>query len=220
MLADVRLGDTLRRRVEAYLADLDAAELADVLTAGLAHEELRTGAGLTYTLDGPARLRHRPAAEPALHPRLQRVGARPGRRHEPGDAGPAARDDADPGDLRLPPAVRRHGAAVRADAGARRGRRRAAARARRARRRRRRADDARPGSSGWPGGCSSAGWRTPCWPSRSPRSGRRCTWTPSARWSTSTPSSCTRTSPHALVAARAHRRRRRRAADRARPSRS
>jgi arginine deiminase len=50
VLSDVRLGDTLRRRVEAYLSDLGPNELATVLTAGLAHEELRTGSGLTYTM--------------------------------------------------------------------------------------------------------------------------------------------------------------------------
>src|SRR5215207_7557936 len=50
VLSDVRLGDTLRRRVEAYLSDLTPAELATVLIAGLAHEELRTGGGLAYTL--------------------------------------------------------------------------------------------------------------------------------------------------------------------------
>jgi arginine deiminase len=50
VLSDVRLGDSLRRQVEAYLGDLTSAELATALTAGLAHEELRTGTGLTYTL--------------------------------------------------------------------------------------------------------------------------------------------------------------------------
>jgi arginine deiminase len=50
VLADVRLGDSLRAAVAGYLADLDAAELADVLIAGLAHEELRTGSGLVYRL--------------------------------------------------------------------------------------------------------------------------------------------------------------------------
>jgi arginine deiminase len=48
--ADVRLGDGLRRVVEAHLADLDQPELATVLTAGLAHEELRHGDGLVYAL--------------------------------------------------------------------------------------------------------------------------------------------------------------------------
>ncbi len=72
VLADPRLGDTLRRRVADHLTYLDPAALAEVLIAGLAHEELHTSplaprrAGLHP--DGPARLRHRPAAEPALHP--------------------------------------------------------------------------------------------------------------------------------------------------------
>jgi len=42
VLADVRLGDTLRRRVADYLSYLDPEGLASVLVAGLAHEELRT----------------------------------------------------------------------------------------------------------------------------------------------------------------------------------
>ena len=50
VLDDVRLGDTLRRRVDAFLADLAPAELAEVLIAGLAHEELPGGSGLVYTL--------------------------------------------------------------------------------------------------------------------------------------------------------------------------
>ncbi|HEX5596114.1 MAG TPA: arginine deiminase [Micromonosporaceae bacterium] len=43
VLAGPRLGDTLRQRVADHLAYLDPAALADVLIAGLAHEELRTG---------------------------------------------------------------------------------------------------------------------------------------------------------------------------------
>ncbi len=50
VLADHRLGDTLRARVSDYLTDLGPAALATVLTAGLAHEEIRTGHGLVYTL--------------------------------------------------------------------------------------------------------------------------------------------------------------------------
>ncbi|MGH3647479.1 MAG: arginine deiminase [Micromonosporaceae bacterium] len=50
VLADVRLGDSLRRRVAAHLAALDPAALAGVLIAGLAHEELRGGTDLVYTL--------------------------------------------------------------------------------------------------------------------------------------------------------------------------
>jgi arginine deiminase len=53
-LSDPRLGDTLRRRVADHLAYLDPAGLADVLIAGLAHEELRTSwdrpTGLVYRL--------------------------------------------------------------------------------------------------------------------------------------------------------------------------
>ena len=42
VLADVRLGDALRRRVGDYLNYLDPEGLATVLVAGLAHEELRS----------------------------------------------------------------------------------------------------------------------------------------------------------------------------------
>jgi arginine deiminase len=50
VLSDVRLGDTLRGEVAAHLADLHPASLATVLMAGLAHEELRTGSGIVYSL--------------------------------------------------------------------------------------------------------------------------------------------------------------------------
>jgi arginine deiminase len=50
VLADVRLGDTLRAAVAAHLADLDPAGLATILMAGLAHQELRTGRGIVYSL--------------------------------------------------------------------------------------------------------------------------------------------------------------------------
>ncbi|MEV1286696.1 arginine deiminase [Micromonospora sp. NPDC049679] len=54
VLADRRLGDTLRRRVADHLAQLDPVDLAAGLIAGVAHEELRPGstrsAGLVYTL--------------------------------------------------------------------------------------------------------------------------------------------------------------------------
>jgi arginine deiminase len=54
VLADPRLGDTLRARVADHLADLEPLALAGVLTAGLAHDELRgpTG-GLVYALMDP-----------------------------------------------------------------------------------------------------------------------------------------------------------------------
>jgi arginine deiminase len=55
-LREPRLGETLRRRVADHLAYLDPAGLADVLIAGLAHEELRTSSerpgGLVYALMG------------------------------------------------------------------------------------------------------------------------------------------------------------------------
>ncbi|HEX6918862.1 MAG TPA: arginine deiminase [Actinomycetes bacterium] len=48
VLADPRLGETLRTAVGAYLAGLHPEDLATVLMAGLAHEELTPVGGLTY----------------------------------------------------------------------------------------------------------------------------------------------------------------------------
>src|SRR3954468_4220350 len=51
VLDDNRLGDALRASVAAYLADQDPARLADVLMAGLAHEEMKPGpTGLVYQM--------------------------------------------------------------------------------------------------------------------------------------------------------------------------
>ncbi|MBU2663502.1 arginine deiminase [Actinoplanes bogorensis] len=51
VLADRRLGDTLRDSVRRYLADQDPRRLAGVLMAGLAHEELKPGpGGLVYEM--------------------------------------------------------------------------------------------------------------------------------------------------------------------------
>jgi arginine deiminase len=51
VLDDRRLGDSLRSRVAGYLRDQDPPRLADVLTAGLAHEELKPGpGGLVYQM--------------------------------------------------------------------------------------------------------------------------------------------------------------------------
>lgn len=50
VLSDIRLGDSLREAVRSYLADLDADQLTATLIAGLAHEELRGGTGLVYTM--------------------------------------------------------------------------------------------------------------------------------------------------------------------------
>ena len=49
-LAAPHVGATLRRAIERHLADLDATALADVLIGGLAHEELRGGAGIVWRL--------------------------------------------------------------------------------------------------------------------------------------------------------------------------
>ncbi len=48
--ADPRLGATLRRTVTAHLSGLHPADLAEVLIAGLAHEETRDDHSLTYRL--------------------------------------------------------------------------------------------------------------------------------------------------------------------------
>ena len=50
VLEDPRYGETLRRILRSHLNDLPAEDLALTLTAGLAHEELRSGRGLAYTL--------------------------------------------------------------------------------------------------------------------------------------------------------------------------
>jgi arginine deiminase len=51
VLADRRLGDTLRDSVARYLADQDPERLAGVLMSGLAHEELKPGpGGLVYEM--------------------------------------------------------------------------------------------------------------------------------------------------------------------------
>ena len=51
VLDDRRLGDALRNRVGEYLADQDPQRLADVLMAGLAHEEMKPGpGGLVYQM--------------------------------------------------------------------------------------------------------------------------------------------------------------------------
>ncbi len=76
---------------------------------------------------------------------------------------------------------------VRPPARARRGWRRTGARPGRTRGRGRRADDAGRRRAAGPAGLRRRAWRTPCSRCRSRSSGPPCTWTPSARWSTSTP---------------------------------
>ncbi len=117
VLADPRLGDTLRRRVADHLADLDPAALAGVLIGGLAHEELRTSwerpGGLVYTLMD----RHDFVIDPLPNLLFTRDSSvwirRPGGGDQPGHAGPAPGDHADQRDLPAPPAVRRHGVRLR-----------------------------------------------------------------------------------------------------------
>jgi arginine deiminase len=50
VLDDPRHGETLRRILRSHLSGLHPEDLALTLTAGLAHEELRSGRGLTFTL--------------------------------------------------------------------------------------------------------------------------------------------------------------------------
>ena len=134
----------------------------------------------------PRRLPRRPAAQPALHPRLVGLAQGPGRRHQPRDAGALARDPADRADLHVPPALRRRRRGCTVAGRAPRGRRRPAARARRDRGRRRGAYDAGRGRAVRATRVRRRASRTPCWRCRSRRSAPRCTSTPSARWSTST----------------------------------
>jgi arginine deiminase len=50
---DPRLGETLREQVRAHLEGLHPDDFLLVLTAGLAHEELRSGSGVVYRLMHP-----------------------------------------------------------------------------------------------------------------------------------------------------------------------
>ena len=117
------------------------SDLAEVLMAGLRNDEVRA-TGLVTALLRARGLPDRPAAQPVVHPRLERLGRRPGHDHLAGHAGPAARDPADRADLHLPSPLRRRRPDPRLGEGAPRGRRRAGAGRRGAGRRRRRADHA------------------------------------------------------------------------------
>jgi len=50
LLADPRLGETLRGQVGRYLSYLDEGGMAGVLVGGLTHDELRAGSGLVYAM--------------------------------------------------------------------------------------------------------------------------------------------------------------------------
>ncbi len=86
-LADLDLGDTMRAHLAGVLGDADPAELTQHLTAGIRNDEVRGGFGLVTSLLAPDDFLDRPAAQPAVHPRLQRVDPRPGGDHLAGDAG-------------------------------------------------------------------------------------------------------------------------------------
>ena len=105
-LGGLHLGDTLRSYLARFLQDAPPDELTGYLTAGIRNDEVRGGFGLVTCAAGQRRLPDRPAAQPALHPRLQRVDPRPGGDHLAGDAGPDPRDPADRADLHRAPAVR------------------------------------------------------------------------------------------------------------------
>ena len=98
-LADLDLGDTMRHYLDGLLGDADPEHLTTLLTAGIRNDEVPGRVRAGDVAAGPRRLPHRPTAQPALHPRLLGVGARPGRDHVARDAGAQARDPADRADL-------------------------------------------------------------------------------------------------------------------------
>ena len=130
------IGPTLAAALGERLGALGGGELAEVLIAGIAREELRRGLRRARRADGRAAgLPRAPAPEPAVHARLERVAARRRGGHGARDGRAPPRDLDHGRDLRAPPALRRHAAALRRRPGARRvarGRRRARARAGRA----------------------------------------------------------------------------------------
>ena len=107
---DLDLGDTMRGYLEGLLGDASPGGADRLPHRG--HPQRRGARRLRpgHLPAGPRRLPHRPAAQPAVHPRLLGVGPRPGRDHLAGDAGPQARDPADRADLHPAPALRRHAA--------------------------------------------------------------------------------------------------------------
>ena len=99
---------TMRRWLGPMLREASPAELAAPPDRRRPQRRgarwLRAG----HLAAGRRRLPDRPAAQPAVHPRLLGVGPRPRDDHVAGDAGPVARDPADRADLHLAPALRRH----------------------------------------------------------------------------------------------------------------
>ena len=89
-LSQLHLGDTMRRYLRPLLTEASPEQLTTYLAAGIRNDEVRGGFGLVTSLLPSRRLPHRPAAQPALHPRLQRLDPRPGGHHLAGHAGPRA----------------------------------------------------------------------------------------------------------------------------------
>ena len=134
-LTDIRLGDTLRS-LPARLPHRPGSRRPGRGDDGRAPQRRGTRDGQPGRR--PARLRplpDRPAAQPAVHPGLQRLGAGPGDDHLAGHARPPAGDPADRTDLFLPSPVRRRRADPRLGEGVP-GRRRCARPGRRGARRR------------------------------------------------------------------------------------
>ena len=105
-LASLHLGDTMRRLPHRSPARRGARRAHGVPHRG--HPQ-RRGRRRLRAGDLPARqprLPHRPAAQPAVHARLQRLDPGPGRGDVAGDAGPVPRDPPDRADLQPAPAVR------------------------------------------------------------------------------------------------------------------
>lgn len=190
VLVSPRLGDALRRRTAEQLAYLDPAALADVLIAGLAHEELRISperpGGLVYSLldrhdfvidplpnllftrDSAVWVGDRVAVTSLAMPARRRESTLTDAiyRHHPRFVGTElvyhpGLEHLEGGDvLLMAPGCSPSGWAN---------------------------GPRRPERNASPDRSSPPTWPTPCWWSRSPRSGPPCTWTRSAPWSTWTP---------------------------------
>jgi arginine deiminase len=193
----LRLGDTLRATVRAYLQDLDADGLTDALVAGVRGDELPGRSGLVaamlahddfvvdplpnllFTRDSSVWIGDEVAVASLAMPARDRETHLLGLvyAHHPRFSGVVTAYE--------PSWEHVEGGDVLVVGPGRAGRRGPANGPR------------RPAWSGSPARPSAAAWHTPCWRCRSPRSGPPCTWTPSAPWSTATPSSSTPTSRRA-----------------------
>ena len=141
-LTDIRLGDALRTFLNAFLAELDPDDLAEVMMAGLRNDEVRGTGSLVAALQQPDDFLIDPLPN-LLFTRDSSVWVQD-RATITSLAMPARRRETQLTELiyRVPSALRRGGADPRLGEGVPRGRRRAGPGRRRARRRRRRADPA------------------------------------------------------------------------------